>query len=85
MRRVSVPWDEPTGIYADAGPPSGCAEFTAEGVRWQVVATAQVGCDTGRRRYLVRCVDCGVVVHEATTGPRGWMEQHLWREHGWTS
>ena len=83
MNHAAIPWPLPANVYADSGPPSGCAEFESEGVRWRVTATSKRGCDTGRVRYEVRCLTCGCVVHEATTGPQGWMEAHLHREHGW--
>jgi ribosomal protein S27E len=39
--------------------------------------TGEVGCDTGRPRYRVACLTCGIVIHEATTGPMQRLEQHL--------
>ena len=42
-----------------------------------ITATAELGCDTGRRRYRVVCRSCDVVVHPATTGPQSNMETHV--------
>jgi hypothetical protein len=47
----------------------------------RVTATAQVGWNTGRRRYRVECLTCGEVVHVATTGPHWNMRDHV-REKG---
>lgn len=43
----------------------------------RVTATAELGCDTGRRRYRVVCRSCRVVVHPATTGPHAQMDTHV--------
>ena len=42
-----------------------------------ILATEQVGCDSGRRRYRVECHTCELVVHEATTGPHHMARGHL--------
>jgi hypothetical protein len=48
-----------------------------DGHAFAITATAEFGCDTGRRRYRVHCRSCDVVVHPATTGPRSMMETHV--------
>lgn len=42
----------------------------------RVTATAQVGWNTGRRRYRVECLTCNEIVHTATTRPHWNMRVH---------
>lgn len=51
--------------------------MTIGGHVFRIVATEQVGCDSGRRRYRVECHTCELVVHEATTGPHHMARGHL--------
>lgn len=43
---------------------------------FEVTATKDVGCDTNRRRYRVKCVTCKTVLHENTTGPECRIRSH---------
>jgi len=43
---------------------------------YRFTATELKGIDTGHRRYRVECMDCGEVIHPATTGPEVVAEQH---------
>jgi hypothetical protein len=42
-----------------------------------VAPTSEVGEDTGRRRYAVWCLECRVVLHEATTSASAWIDAHI--------
>lgn len=53
------------------------AEVSENGHEFRVTATHLVGWNTGRRRYRVECVTCGIEVHEATTGPESLVNSHL--------
>lgn len=44
---------------------------------FRLVATERVGCHSGRRRYRVECLTCGVVVHPGSTGPGHMARRHL--------
>lgn len=44
--------------------------------RYRIEGVDAFGCDTGRRRYRVECLECGQLLHEATTGPGPRIEQH---------
>lgn len=48
--------------------PGESRDFAIEGHHMRVTATAEVGIDTGRRRYRVECLSCSEIVHKATTG-----------------
>ncbi len=48
-----------------------------DGHRVDIEATALDGFHSGRRRYKVTCRDCGVLVHEATTGPLEQLRYHV--------
>ena len=61
----------------DGMQPGDVRRFTRGEQAFDVTATRELGCDTGRRRYRVECVTCGELVHEATTGPRWNMEHHV--------
>ena len=52
-------------------------DYPDGGHHFRVTATAQLGVDTGRRRYRVECLSCGEVVHEATTGAHANIRFHL--------
>lgn len=52
-------------------------DFAIDGHHFRVTATADLGCDTGRRRYRVECLSCQEVVHEATTGAHWNMGYHV--------
>ena len=41
--------------------------------------TNYIGMNSGRTRYLVECMTCKVVLHEATTGPLSHVRDH-WRD-----
>ena len=51
-------------------------DFTHDGHHMRVTAVRATGFHSGRRRYLVECLTCAVVVHEATTGAVYNMERH---------
>lgn len=38
--------------------------------RYRIEGTDQSGMNTGRRRYFVQCLECGEILHEATTGTK---------------
>lgn len=76
---LELPWKPPEGvdsIYKSDGPPERM-DFTLGGIRLRVVPTHLSGVHTGRRRYEVDCLTCGVVVHPATTGASGWCCLHV--------
>lgn len=50
---------------------------TQDGHVFRIVATRELGCDTGRRRYRVECLTCEALVHEATTSPSCQIESHF--------
>ena len=83
MARV-FPWPRPSGpdsAYQDDGP-SGTVEFELHNIRFRVAPTNEVGIHTGRRRFLVTCLTCAEVLHEATTGPDWRIGMHLDAAHG---
>lgn len=41
------------------------------------VALEESGMHSGRRRFLVVCLSCRMLLHEATTGPTCWPEEHV--------
>lgn len=47
-----------------------------------ITATCLGGIHSGRRRYMIGCVTCGVLIHEATTGPAWNIERHIAHEAG---
>jgi len=50
--------------------------------RMSITPTELRGMNSGRIRYRVECWTCGVVVHEATTGPQHMVAGHLAAEDG---
>lgn len=67
-------------IYDDAMPelqPGNTAEIVESGHVFHVTATRLDGFHTGRRRYMVECLTCKATIHEATTGPRERIGQHV--------
>jgi hypothetical protein len=44
--------------------------------RYLIRGTNLSGIHTGRRRYLVACLECGKTLHEATTGAKFLITQH---------
>jgi hypothetical protein len=62
-------------LFADLEP----GEYTGLRVgalMFQVTATNEYGMHTGRRRYAVRCLACGIEVHAETTGPEEQAKAH---------
>lgn len=49
--------------------------------KYEVTGTNLYGCDTGRRRFLVKCLDCNEVLHIATTGPNCYIKDHDEQKH----
>lgn len=43
---------------------------------YRIEGTPEYGIHSGRRRYLVQCLECGKVLHRATTGPECLTEGH---------
>jgi hypothetical protein len=43
----------------------------------RITDTVYVGMHSGRRRYRVICIECGTIIHPATTGPGERVRQHL--------
>jgi hypothetical protein len=80
--KLDLPWPEVHSVYLDDGPAE-AIEFEVLGVHFKVAPTEHRGCDTGRVRYYVECLDCKEVLHEATTGPRPNIENHMEGAHGW--
>lgn len=79
------PWPEPrrdTVYGADDGPAE-MLEFEFSGARFRVTPTDLVALTSGRVRFQVECVTCGVEVHPATTGTSILIEQHAEEAHGW--
>jgi hypothetical protein len=77
---LSFPWREPVSVYDDGGP-EGPVEFDLEGVRIRVSPTKMMAPDTGRTRFMVECLQCGDVVHGATTGPAQHCRWHIEDTH----
>lgn len=50
---------------------------TSSACFFRVTPTNETGFHSGRRRFLVECERCDVVVHESTTGVAECIEQHL--------
>ena len=44
--------------------------------RFRCELTGDHGCDTGRVRWRVTCRACGGVVHQSTTNPNAWGDDH---------
>lgn len=44
--------------------------------RYRIEGRNEYGINTGRRRYMVMCLECGKILHEATTGPRHYIDRH---------
>ncbi len=57
--------------------PGAVAEYLLDGHSIVIVATSESGIHTGRGRFFVCCIDCRELLHEATTGPLGRVDQHL--------
>jgi len=67
-------------IYDDAMPdlrPGDSTEVVVDGHAMRITATDHTVLHSGRRRYVVECVTCGILVHPATTGPRSNVDYHL--------
>lgn len=62
-----LPWPRPLSFYDSDGPHER-VEVQLEGARYEVAPTKEIGLNTGRIRYFVKCLTCDVVLHEATTG-----------------
>lgn len=72
------PWPKPRSSY-DTNGPKKTTEVDYKGHRFRVVPGKGEGIHTGRGRFLVACLTCGEVLHEATTGPTQHMDMHLSR------
>jgi hypothetical protein len=79
-KKHTYPWPEPQSVYDNSGP-SAPTTFRMEGAWLQVTPTNKIGCDTGRTRYWVECLTCNEILHEATTGPKYYIEKHLSEKH----
>lgn len=77
---IQVPWKRPTDAYSDDGPETE-AIFKVGAATFVVTPTRHSGVNTGRTRYRVACATCGIVVHDATTGPAFYVESHVGNEH----
>ena len=76
------PWDPPISVYDTAGPRDGqTATFEIDGVSYTVAYNGEQGIDTGRDRFIVECNTCEVLLHENTTGPRHYIEEHHREKH----
>lgn len=77
-----LPWGKPDTIYQDDGPKEEI-EFVYCGHAVKVTPTNKHGVHSGRTRYHVKCLTCMKLIHEATTGPRSLLEQHVRETFGW--
>ena len=78
---INYPWKDASGVYDDSGPET-FKTFQAAGVTVSVEPTIGDGINSGRKRYMVACLDCdNDVLHRATTGPACIIEEHLHKTH----
>lgn len=70
------PWKSAGSIYESNGP-DGPVTFEMAGHVLCVEPTTEIGVNTGRHRYRVRCRTCSTTIHEATTGPANYIEEHI--------
>lgn len=73
---TGFPWPEAHSAYENAGPEEELT-FEKAGHTFLVSPTGDCGFDTGRKRYLVKCLSCNKVLHENTTGPGCLIREHL--------
>lgn len=50
---------------------------THGGHAFKITATAEVGTQSGRRRYRVECITCDMIVHPGSTSAQSQMDYHL--------
>lgn len=82
-REIALPWPEPASVYDSDGPRDGVpVEFVVGKIKFRVAGTDSLAPSTFRTRYLVECLTCGAMLHEATTGPSCRVEAHLRDSHG---
>ena len=76
------PWNRRTGFMADCGPGQEIT-YKLDGHLVQV-KPLELTALSGRRRYQVHCLSCMEELHEATTGPQHYLDQHVgyprWRK-----
>jgi len=79
------PWPKPISHYDSDGPRGGPGDKPTQidigGVRFLVHPTGDEGCDTGRHRYKVQCLECTKILHENTTGPSTRILAHMREAH----
>lgn len=81
-------WRRPISSYDTDGPLLKAGDEhreTVEGVEFVLVGTGATGIHTGRDRFQVTCVRCGMELHARTTGPSHHIRWHLRERHGSTS
>lgn len=72
--RGVLPWAQPNCWLDDDG--SNC-DFTVDGHTFEVRDSGERGFHSGRKRWSVKCVTCGKLIHPATTGTACRVAQHL--------
>jgi hypothetical protein len=83
---TTLPWPRPISHYDSDGPRSlqtgEHLDFELAGNRFRIEATNAIALNTMRTRYQVTCLECNEILHQATTGPRSYLREHLREEHG---
>lgn len=60
---------------------TGADTIDAVNLGFRIRNTGEFAIHTGRARYSVKCLRCGEVVHEGTTGPLQMARMHLKEKH----
>jgi len=71
-----LPWDQPNNVYEDDGPPQDM-EFELKGVRFNVYLSGEIGLDSMRTKYGVKCLSCNELLHPSTTSATIRVIQHM--------
>ncbi len=44
--------------------------------RYEIKLTGNIGCDTMRDKFSVKCLECNIMLHDNTTWPSAYIEKH---------
>lgn len=69
----NIPAAVSASIYIDWEPANEDAAVLAH---YEVKFNGQYGCDSGRKRFVVKCLRCGELLHSSTTWPSSYIKDH---------
>lgn len=76
------PYNVPVMIIGTDGKPLPNDEVDSKWLqRYEVKFTGDYGCDSGRKRYFVKCKECNQLLHSNTTGPTSHIKMHEEESH----